>query len=68
MEMYWQCAPEQEVRAGQSQVLSELLCVVRWKLHSFISQILVGGICIVSDVKYMHMDVQIFIPVSYVFF
>lgn len=68
MEMYWQHAPEQKVRAGQSWVLSELLQVLRWELHSFISQILVGGIYIVPNVKYMHMYVWILILFSYVFF
>lgn len=66
--MYWQHTPEQKVGAGQSQVLSELLWVLIWKLYSFISQILVGDIYTVSDVKYMHMYVWIFIPFSYVFF
>lgn len=64
MEMYWQHTPEQKVGAGQSQVLSELLWVLIWKLYSFISQILVGDIYTVSDVKYMHMYVWIFIPFS----
>lgn len=68
MEMYWQRAPEQKVRAEQSRALFEHLWVLRWKLHSFILQILVGGIYIVSDVKYMHMYVWIFIQFSYVFF